>query len=288
MLKRTILVGTVFGAVLALGLPFVGGGGPASGTSAYADEAEALPVAATSPVASTGRVGDTAAALAAVTVAVDSDALPVEPERNLRVDTEHLAQKPVPKPVVVPQSPASRRSGTAERIAARQAAGLSCPANVGGSTRGAPGITSAGGVGGTTSADLQSFAVQYNAIRVANCLEPVPMANFRYDPCLEARLFWIAEDPSPDVNSAWGHNGTPRSDGVPAVGCDGNLAGGSGNTGATVAQKWWNSASHQKSLYRPTYTGSMSGVVICFAMVHGGLPNDGYGFTRAAARWGGC
>jgi hypothetical protein len=32
----------------------------------------------------------------------------------------------------------------------------------------------------------------------------------------------------------------------------------------------------------------MSGVVICFAMVHGGLPSDGYGFTRAAARWGGC
>jgi hypothetical protein len=105
---------------------------------------------------------------------------------------------------------------------------------------------------------------------------------------MEQRLFWIAEDPSPDVNSAWGHNGTPRSDGAPAVGCDGNLAGGSGNTGATVAQKWWNSAAHQKSLYRPTYTGSMSGVVICFAMVHGGLPSDGYGFTRAAARWGGC
>ncbi len=288
MLKRTILVGTVFGAVLALGLPFVGGGGPASGTSAYAEEAHALPVAATTPVASTGRVGDTASALAAVAVTVHSDALPAQPERNLTVDSEHLAQKPVPKPVIVPQSPAARGGGTAERVAARQAAGQSCPGDVGGSTPGAPGITSAGGVGGTTSADLQSFAAQYNAIRVANCLEPVPMANFRYDPCMEARLFWIAEDPSPDVNSAWGHSGTPRSDGLPAVGCDGNLAGGSGNTGATVAQKWWNSASHQKSLYRPTFTGSTGGVVICFAMVHGGLPADGYGFARAAARWGGC
>ena len=288
MLKRTLLVGTVFGAVLALGLPFVGGGGPASGTSAYAEGGVMLPVAATSPIASTGRVGDTAAALAAVTLPVASDALPAAPARDLRVDTEHLAQKPVPKPIPVPQSAAARRSGTAERVAARQAAGLSCPGNVGGSTPGAPGITSAAGVGGTTSADLQSFATQYNAIRVANCLEPVPMSNFRYDPCMEARLFWIAEDPSPDVNSAWGHNGTQRSDGVPAVGCDGNLAGGSGNTGATVAQKWWNSASHQKSLYRPTYTGSMGGVVICFAMVHGGVPHDGYGFTRAAARWGGC
>ncbi|QNO37103.1 hypothetical protein H4J02_11670 [Protaetiibacter sp. SSC-01] len=288
MLKRTILVGTVFGAVLALGLPFVGGGGPASGTSAHAEGGAMLPVAATSPVATTGRVGDTASALAAVAIAVESDALPAKPERDLRVDSEHLAQKPVPKPVVIPQSPAARRSGTAERVAARQAAGQSCPGNVGGSTPGAPGITSAGGVGGTTSADLQSFAAQYNAIRVANCLEPVPMSNFRYDACMEARLFWIAEDPSPDVNSAWGHNGTPRSDGAPAVGCDGNLAGGSGNSGATVAQKWWNSASHQKSLYRPTYSGSMGGVVICFAMVHGGLPNDGYGFARAAARWGGC
>jgi len=286
--KRTILVGAVFGAVLALGLPFVGGGGPASGTSAFAEEGDVVPVAATSPLATTGRTGDTASALAAVTIAARSDALPAAAARNLAVDTEHVAQKPVPKPVVVPQTPAARRGGTAERVAARQAAGQSCPGNVGGSAGGAPGVTSAGGVGGTTSGDLQSFAAQYNAIRVANCLEPVPMANFRYDPCMEQRLFWIAEDPSEDVNSAWGHSGTPRSDGAPAVGCDGNLAGGSGNTGATVAQKWWNSAAHQKSLYRPTYTGSMGGVVICFAMVHGGLPNDGYGFARAAARWGGC
>lgn len=288
MQKRTILVGAVFGAVLALGLPFVGGGGPASGTSAFAEEADVRPIAATSPIATTGRVGDTVSALAAVTVVTHSDALPAAAARNLTVDSEHVAQKPVPKPVVVPQTPAAKRGGTAQRVAARQAAGQSCPGNVGGSAGGAPGVTSAGGVGGTTSADLQSFAAQYNAIRVANCLDPVPMANFRYDPCMEQRLFWIAEDPSPDVNSAWGHSGTPRSDGAPAVGCDGNLAGGSGNSGATVAQKWWNSAAHQKSLYRPTYTGSTGGVVICFAMVHGGLPNDGYGFSRAAARWGGC
>ncbi|AYF98257.1 hypothetical protein D7I47_08315 [Protaetiibacter intestinalis] len=282
-------MGTVFGAVLALGLPFVGGGGPSIGAPAYADESEVLPVAATTPLATTGRVGDTAAAVAAVTFATENPLAAPEMARNLKVDTEHLAQKPVPKPVpVVVETPAAKRSGTAARQAARAAAGQSCPGSVGGSVSGAPGITSAGGVGGTTTSDLQSFAATYNSIRVANCLEPVPMANFRYDSCMEQRLFWIAEDPSPDVNSAWGHNGTPRSDGAPAVGCDGNLAGGSGNTGATVAQKWWNSASHQKSLYRPTYSGSMSGVVICFAMVHGGLPNDGAGFARAAARWGGC
>ncbi|MFT4030579.1 MAG: hypothetical protein QM675_11955 [Protaetiibacter sp.] len=289
MLKRTVLVGAVFGAVLALGLPFVGGGGPALGASAFADESEALPVAATSPSATTGRLGDTASAVAAVTLASEPAVIvAAETAPNLTVDSEHLAQKPVPVPVVVPETAAAKSGGTAARVAAVQAAGQSCPGNVGGSVSGAPGITSAGGVGGTTTADLQSFATQYNAIRVANCLEPVPMANFRYDACMEQRLFWIAEDPSEDVNSAWGHNGTTRSDGVPAVGCDGNLAGGSGNTGATVAQKWWNSAAHQKSLYRPSYTGSMSGVVICFAMVHGGLPNDGAGFARAAARWGGC
>lgn len=289
MLKRSLFAGAVFGAVLAIGLPFVGGGGPSITSPAYAEEGLDLPVAATSPIVTTGRVGDTASAVAAVALTTENRIAAPETARNLKVDTEHLAQKPVPKPVpVVVETPAAKRSGTAARQAARVAAGQGCPANVGGSPGGAPGATSAGGVAGTTSADLASFAQTYNAIRVANCLDPVPMANFRYDSCMEARLFWIAEDPSPDPNSAWGHNGTPRSDGAPAVGCDGNLAGGSGNTGATVAQKWWNSASHQKSLYRPTYAGSMSGVVICFAMVHGGLPNDGAGFTRAAARWGGC
>lgn len=289
LLRRSLLVGTVFGAVLALGLPFVGGGGPSIGAPAFAGETATRPIAATTSLVTEGRVGDTALAVAAITAPV-STSIAAEPAvREARVDTEHLAQKPVPKPQpVVAQSPAAQRSGTATRQAARAAAGQSCPAAIGGAPGGAPGITSAGGVGGTTSADLASFAQRYNAIRVANCLEPVPMSNFRYDSCMEARLFWIAEDPSPDVNSAWGHNGTPRSDGLPAVGCDGNLAGGSGNTGATVADKWWNSASHQKSLYRPTFSGSTSGVVICFAMVHGGLPNDGAGFARAAARWGGC
>ncbi len=280
-------MGAVFGTVLALGLPFVGGGGPSIGSPAYADDSVDVPIAATSPTATTGRVGNTGAAVAIVTTTARNRIAPPTSSAVLNVDVEHVAQKPVPKPVAV-AALSSGSAGTAARKAARVASGQGCPANVGGSPAGAPGTTSAAGVGGTTSRDLASFAQAYNAIRVANCLDPVPMANFRYDACMEARLFWIAEDPSPDVTSAWGHSGTPRSDGVPAVGCDGNLAGGSGNSGATVAQKWWNSSSHQKSLYRPTYTGSMSSVVICFAMVHGGLPADGAGFARAAARWGGC
>lgn len=163
-----------------------------------------------------------------------------------------------------------------------------CPSNVGGSVPGFTTKTSPLGVAGTTYDDLQSFATKYNQIRVANCLPPVPMNNFRYDSCMEQRLFWMAEDPSTDPMSAWGHIGSQRSDGVPSVGCDGNLAGGSGNTGATVAQKWWDSSGHRSSLYKPTYTGSTGGVCILFAMTHGGVPNEPYAFTRAAARWVNC
>jgi hypothetical protein len=32
----------------------------------------------------------------------------------------------------------------------------------------------------------------------------------------------------------------------------------------------------------------VGGVCIYFAMTHGGVPNEPYSFTRAAARWGGC
>ena len=164
----------------------------------------------------------------------------------------------------------------------------SCPAAISGTTPGAPSRTSPLGVAGTTSADLQSFAEKYNAIRVANCLPPVPFSNIRYDSCMEDRLFWMAEDPSTDPMSAWGHIGSKRSDGVPSVGCDGNLAGGTDNSGTTVAQKWWDSSGHRSSLYKPTYTGSTSGVCILFAMTHGGVPNEPYSFTRAAARWTSC
>ncbi|MER3388781.1 MAG: hypothetical protein RJQ01_01990, partial [Microcella sp.] len=99
---------------------------------------------------------------------------------------------PAPKPPPAPEPPA-------------------CPAAVGGSTGGAPGTTSSGGVAGTTSSDLATFAARFNQIRVANCLPPVPFANIRYDSCMEQRLFWMAEDPSTDPMSAWGHIGSQRS-----------------------------------------------------------------------------
>ncbi len=147
-------------------------------------------------------------------------------------------------------------------------------------------VTSPLGVGGTTSTDLDQFAREFNAIRVAHCLPPIGLANFHHDSCMETRLFWMAEDPSTDPASAWGHLGTSRSDGLASAGCDGNLAGGKSNTPAIVAQKWWDSVPHRATLYRPD--DAIGGVCIYFAMTHGGVPNEARDFVRAAARWDQC
>ena len=186
-----------------------------------------------------------------------------------------------------PVGTAGVASGTLDRRAAHAAAGDSCPAAIDGTaTSPVGGTTSPLGVGGTTQDDLAVFAAAFNAIRVENCLEPIPFANFTWDSCMEHRLFWMAEDPSTDPLSAWGHLGSKRSDGAPSVGCDGNLAGGPDNSGSTVAYKWWVSDAHRASLYRP---GSDStGACIAFAMTHGGIPNEAPSFTRAAARWYDC
>jgi hypothetical protein len=305
-MKRPVILGTVFATVFVLALPFVGGGGPSFLVTAQAADMSAavLPVAATSEVAAgVSRVIDPAAALAAVTIpnsAIVSVASATAASKAvLTSDSEHMAQKPVPVPVVAPPAaPAaptanggtpSRSTGTSPRSAA-QAPAQSCPGQGGGGGS-APGITDSLGQGmitGTTTSDIQSFSSTMNLIRAQNCLQSIPSGNFRYDPCMEQRLFWMAEDPSLDPSSAWGHIGSVRSDGVPSRGCDGNLAGGSGNSGATVATKWWNSLEHRLSLYRPSYTGSTAGVCIYFAMSHGGIPNEPSSFTRAAARWGAC
>jgi hypothetical protein len=168
-----------------------------------------------------------------------------------------------------------------------------CPAAISGTTAGAPGAVSVDNIPGTSSDDINSFATEYNAIRVANCLRPVPFANIRYSSCLEQRLFWMADDPSSDPYSAWGHTGAAkRSDGVPIVGCDGDLAGGSSYTGAMVAESWWDSTDHRASLYQASYTGNMATACIYFALTHGGYnnpgPNEPYSFTRAAAYWASC
>jgi hypothetical protein len=281
VLSRALLASATT-AVLVVVLPFVGGGGPGLAGQPFETPRHTVLVAGSVAPASSGSV-----APAASTNATPASARASVDPKTLTQDDEHLAQKPVPKPLP-PVTASGAASGTNERRAAREAAGQSCPGSIGGAPGGAPGAASALGVQGTTSDDLASFAYQYNAIRVANCLEPVPYGNFHYDSCMEQRLFWMAEDPSLDPASAWGHEGSVRSDGVPSVGCDGNLAGGSGNSGSTVAQKWWDSSAHRASLYRPGNTGSTGGVCIAFAMTHGGIPNEPYAFTRAAARWASC
>jgi hypothetical protein len=297
IMRRLAFFATVFATVLVVVLPFVGGGGPGiaatASTASVVGDFSAIPIAA-SVTATAQQVvrpeAESSMATTGWTPRIDEAAAAAEYKADLaalKTDSEHLAQKPVPKPIP-PVTASGAASGTSERRAALEASGSSCPGNIGGSPGGAPGVVSAGGVSGTTSDDLASFAFAYNANRVANCLAPVPMGNFFYDSCMEQRLFWMAESPSEDPMDAWGHMGSVRVDGVPSVGCDGNLAGGYGNTGATVANKWWGSTGHRNSLYRPTHTGSTGGVCIAFAMTHGGVPNESYDFTRAAARWVGC
>jgi hypothetical protein len=184
-------------------------------------------------------------------------------------------------------------SGTAVRTAPGGTSTKICAANVSGSTASVSTPTSTNGVEGTTSADLAAFAATYNATRVANCLQPIPLANFKYDSCMQDRIFWMADDPSSNPASAWGHTSTAkRSDGLKIVGCDGDLDGGTGYTGSTVATDWWNSTDHRESLYQPSYTGSVADVCIGFAMTHGGYnatpPNEPITFVRAIAAWESC
>lgn len=305
-MKRFALFTTILTAVLVLVLPFIGGGGPAIQVSVGSATAEdtGLPIFASNATRASASA-TTASAVDASFAAVHSSESIISAQTSataavLSHDTEHLAQKPVPIPPPPVVTAATQRAAgaytPAQRRAARAAAGQSCPTGGGGGGS-APG-GSDGQIGGTTAGDIQSFSALYNSIRVANCLDPIPSSNFRYDSCMEQRLYWMGEDPSEDPGNTWGHAGVqslaPGADGqlysveVPSRGCDGNLAGGSGNSGATVAQKWWDSMAHRLALYKPSYTGSTAGVCIYFAMTHGGLPDEPSSFTRAAARWAAC
>jgi len=282
---RVPFLTAAFTVVLVGVVPFVGGGGPGLTEIATANSVVRSPLFASTATGPIEKAVPVVAIASIERVTEESLAAELKAEaKALTADSEHLAQKavPKPKPIVV----ASNGTASVEQIrAAYAAAGQSCPGNVGGGVPGAPGRSSSQGVPGTTSGDLASFAYAYNSIRVANCLQPIPLSNFRYDSCMEERLFWMAESPSSNPADGWGHNGTTRSDGVPARGCDGNLAGGSGNSGATVASKWWSSGAHRASLYRPG--ASTGGACIAFAMTHGGI-DEPYSFTRAAARWTWC
>jgi hypothetical protein len=286
-MKRIALLASVLSAALVIVVPFVGGGGPGLTPQAVADSGSATPLLASiSTPVTAAAVAEAPRIALASTVRVSEEAFIAQAaaeQAAAKVDWEHTAQKPVPKPVpVVNEDGSFNPEGRRSQLAAQ---GLTCPGDAGGSVPGAPSAYSAQGVAGTTSDDLATFAYQYNAIRIENCLDPIPYGNFYYDSCMEERLFWMAESPSPDPLDAWGHMGSTRIDGVPSTGCDGNLAGGSGNSGATVATKWWNSSAHRASLYRPG--AGTGGACIAFAMTHGGI-DEPYSFTRAAARWTGC
>lgn len=277
-MKRLIFLSAAFAAALALAVPFVGDGIAAS-TAATAGVDRAVVVVESSTVV-TGSVAEPTPAAAAGVAAGSSEATaptaqptaesaPAAPAASTAATSSAPVSFAAERPVSEPLPVAAPTTG-------------SCPTGTT-VTSGAPSATSALGVSGTTSEDLAVFAAQFNAIRAANCLPPV--TKFIYDSCMEARLFWMAESPSPNPLDAWGHMGSVRSDGVPSVGCDGNLAGGSNNTGATVATKWWDSVAHRNSLYRPG--SSVSGVCIAFAMTHGGI-DEPDSFVRAAARWVTC
>ncbi len=98
---------------------------------------------------------------------------------------------------------------------------------------------------------------------------PCRTATSSTTPAWRSRLFWMAESPSEDPMDAWGHMGSVRIDGVPSPGCDGNLAGGWGNSGATVASKWWSSGATVHRCTARTTSAGMGGVCIAFAMTHG-------------------
>lgn len=129
----------------------------------------------------------------------------VAESKSLTSDWEHLAQKPVPKPLP-PVDAAGAASGPTNAALRSRRRDSPAPDSAR-AARAAPGAVSALGVPGTTSDDLASFAYQYNAIRAENCLEPV--SYFVYDSCMEARLFWMAESPSPDPMDALGSHRAP-------------------------------------------------------------------------------
>jgi hypothetical protein len=257
--KRSAFLATAFAMATVIAVPISGGGtGATSGGSARVAGAA---VGSTTFVVSAPKSVTVAGAVVSPEASASKSITSVSP------DGDHVAEKSAP-------TPGSRVGGATAPVRRTRlvAKTRSCPSNVGGATNSAPGTVSTGGVQGTTSADLSDFAHKMNAIRVAHCLEPIPLTNVKYDSCMEQRLFWMAEDPSTNPNSAWGHIGSKRSDGVPSVGCDGNIAGGSGDTGTTVAQ----------------FDGNFAGVCILFAMTHGGIPNEPTSFTRAASRWVTC
>ncbi len=304
MARTSAVIGTALAAAVLVAAPFLGAAGldaPSTSPAGAATAAASAPgaeddaiIRMIDDVAPETDRADERERTEAVSRAAAEEPAALEAAAVAKTERDAAAAASAVAEATAAAAAAAEAAAAAAAPAAGPVAGSSagassaptCAGMPGGGTAGAPGTGSPLGVSGTTSSDLAQFAQAYNQIRVSNCLPPIPFSNIRYDSCMEQRLFWMAEDPSTDPLSAWGHAGSQRSDGVPSAGCDGNLAGGTGDSGASVAQKWWDSGAHRASLYKPG--ASVAGACILFSMTHGGVPNEPYSFTRAAARWTGC
>lgn len=284
-LKHSLFLATVVVAGAVIALPYVSGGGtPASSVATTSTASAAATIVSGSPVNASKDAADDVAAITDATISE----IPATVQSVVQSD-DTVGEVDV----VGPQNRVKAGADGQGMVTREKSGSSSCASAATGTPNSAPGITSKGGVPGTTSDDLATFARAYDQIRIEHCLQPIPLGNIKYNSCLEQRLFWMAEDPSPNPASAWGHTGTAkRSDGVPIVGCDGDIAGGMNDTGDVVAQAWWTSIDHRDTLYEPAFTGNLSHVCIGFAMTHGGIsvpgPNEPYAFTRAAAIWVSC
>jgi hypothetical protein len=320
VLKRSVFLATGFAVAIVVAVPFLGGTGAVV-------TASGVPVGSTVFAASPS-VGAAALGKAAVGATSESIAESAEPAARTNSDVQSDAAASAPSSNStqseqsgdsvrnnsqaqslargIPAAGASRAPGVTARLAASGHRTIvsqkpptssaptdpsppqSCPADVTGDPSTVPGTIAEDGLQGTTNQDLANFALEYNANRIANCLPPIALANIRFDKCLSDRMFWIAEDPSTNPSSAWGHD-LPRSDGAKMRGCDGDIAGGLGDTGTTAADKWWQSTDHRASLYQPKWgNDSYSNVCIGFAIVHGGLPLGTDSMSRESARWEDC
>ncbi len=253
IMRRVLILGTVFALVMAVLTPFMGGGGPGLAVANATSTASGAPVLAAGITAPVSEVAPAAVPVAMATVVrIDETAMIEQAKAEAAALTGGLR---APRPEAGAEAQARhrrwwwrRRRRSAPRVVRR--AGSVLPRRRGRRRGRRTGrVLSPLGVGGTTSDDIASFAYTYNSIRVANCMEPVPYGNFYYDSCMESRLFWMAESPSEDPMDAWGHMGSVRIDGVPSPGCDGNLAGGYGNSGATAA---WSSGTREITGHRST------------------------------------
>ncbi len=112
-LKRYTFLATVFTTLLVVILPFMGGGGPSLSSAFASSSSTAILPGTTASLASNvpGSVPVQPATVVSRVVLEAGVAVPLKPRfASTTVDVEHVAQKPVPKPL-----PPVTATGTGER-----------------------------------------------------------------------------------------------------------------------------------------------------------------------------